>query len=284
MSYKNAMARLPMGGGKSMIFGPPPASPEERAQVLRAHGRLVDRLGGAFITAEDVGTSLADMEHIAETTAYVAGRAGGSGDPSPHTARGVIRAMQAAARFRWGSDRLTGKTVALQGCGNVGLELARQLTREGALIIANDLDRSRVARVVAECGATEAIDRIHAAAADVFAPCALGGVLDDATIPELRAELVVGGANNQLHEPRHGRTLMERGITYVPDYVANAGGVSYGGAMEIAKVPREEALARVELIYDTSLMVLEQARAEGIPPSDAADRIAEERIRTRRLD
>lgn len=283
MSFKNALARLPLGGGKAVILGRP--GPVDRAAVLRAHGRFVDRLGGAYITAEDVGTSLADMELIAETTRFVAGRAGLSGDPSPHTARGVFRAMQAAAMFRWGSDKLAGKTVALQGCGNVGYQLATQLAQAGARIIASDIDPAKVARAVADCGATEApIDRIHAVQADIFAPCALGAILDDRSIPELRVAMVVGGANNQLLEPRHGLMLEERGILYVPDYVANAGGVSFGGAIEVLKVSRPEAVKRVDAIYDTTLMVLERAKAEGIPPSDAADAIADERIRNRRID
>ncbi len=280
MSFKNALANLPLGGGKSVIMGRP--GPVDRAAVLRAHGRLVERLGGIYITAEDVGTSPADMEFIAETTRFVAGRAGTSGDPSPHTARGVFRAMQGAAMFRWGSDRLAGKTVALQGCGNVGFHLAKQLADAGARIVASDLDPARIARVVAEFGATEApTDRIHAIEADIFAPCALGAIFDDRSIPELRVALVVGGANNQLLEPRHGLLLELRGVLYVPDYVANAGGVSYGGAIEVVKVSKQEALERVDAIYDTTLMVLERAKAEGIPPSDAADRLAEERIRRR---
>ena len=282
MSFKNALARLPLGGGKSVIVAQP--GPVDRTAVLRAHGRFIERLGGTYMTGEDVGTTPADMEIIAETTRFVAGRPGTSGDPSPHTGRGVFRAMQAAAMFRWGSDRLAGKTVALQGCGNVGYHLASQLAAAGARIVASDIDPARVARVVAEFGATEApVDRIHAIEAEIFAPCALGAILDDRSIPELRVALVVGGANNQLLEPRHGSALEQRGITYVPDYVANAGGVTNGGAIEVMRLSKEEARGRVEAIYDTTLMVLERARAEGIPPSDAADRIAEERIRTRTI-
>jgi leucine dehydrogenase len=281
MSYKNAMANLPLGGGKSVILAPP--GPHDRRAVLRAHGHFVDRLGGRYITAEDVGTTVDDMEVIAETTAHVAGRRSGSGDPSPYTARGVFRAMQAAARFCWGSDDLSGRTVALQGCGSVGYQLARQLAEAGARLVVSDIVSERAARVVAECGARpEAPERIHAAQADVFAPCALGGVLDDRTIPALRVAMVVGAANNQLLEPRHGEMLAARGILYVPDYVANAGGVSYGGAIEIAKLSREEAARRLDGIYDTTLMVLERARAEGVAPFVAADRIAEERIATGR--
>lgn len=277
MSYKNALAGLPLGGGKAVILAP--EGPHDRADVLRAHGRFVSRFEGRYLTAEDVGTSLADMEFIAETTPFVAGRASTSGDPSPHTARGVFRAMQAAARFRWGSDDLAGRRVAIQGVGNVGLALARQLRQAGADVLVSDIDPARVRRAAEELGvAAAAPDLVHAADVDIFAPSALGGVLNDATIPHLRAALVVGAANNQLLEPRHGAALAARHILYVPDYVANAGGVCYGGAIEVAKVPPEEASRRVEAIYDTTLAVLEEAKQAGIPPSDAADRLAERRL------
>lgn len=277
MSYKNALAGLPLGGGKSVIMAPD--GPHDRAALFRAHGRFVDRFGGRYVTAEDVGTSPADMELIAEATRHVAGRERGSGDPSPHTARGVLRAMQAAARFRWGSDDLRGRTVAVQGVGSVGMHLVRLLADAGARTLVSDLDRSRVERAVREHGAVaEAPERIHAAAADVFAPSALGGGLHDGTIPGIRAALIVGAANNQLLEPRHGHALAERGILYVPDYVANAGGVCYGGSIEVLGLPVAGALARVEAIYDTTLAVLERARADGVPPFVAADRLAEERI------
>lgn len=281
MSFKNALARLPLGGGKSVILGRPGAV--DRPAWLRAHGRFIERLGGIYITAEDVGTSLADMEFIAETTRFVAGRSSTSGDPSPHTARGVYRAMQAGARVKWGSDDLKGKTVAVQGCGNVGFHLAVELARAGARIIAADIDPARVARAVRECGAVEAsIHSIHSVEADIFAPCALGAILHDQSIPELKVGVVCGGANNQLLEPRHGQALADRGILYVPDYVANAGGVTFGGSIEVLKLTRDATLKRVDEIYDTALMVLTRAAADGIPPSEAADRLAEERIRSGR--
>lgn len=283
MSYKNALARLPLGGGKSVIMGS--AGAVDRRAILRAHGRFIERLGGLYITAEDVGTTPDDMEIMAETTRFVAGRAGGSGDPSPHTGRGVFRAMQAAAAFRWGSDDLKGKTVALQGCGNVGYHLASQIAAVGGRLVVSDLDPAKVRRVVAEFGATEApADRIHAVEADVFAPCALGGILHDTSIAALRAAIICGGANNQLLEPRHGQVLADKGILYVPDYVANAGGVTFGGSVEVLKITAAEAAERVDQIYDTTLMVLERARTERVPPSEAADRLAEERIRSGTLD
>jgi leucine dehydrogenase len=278
MSYKTALAGLPLGGGKAVILAT--GAPVDRPAVLRAHGRFIDRFQGTYYTGEDVGTSPADMEFIAETTRFVAGRAKFSGDPSPHTARGVFRAMQAGAMIRWGTDRLAGKTVAVQGCGNVGYNLAWQLTEAGARVIASDIDPARVAKVVHDCQAAELpVDRIHEAAADIFAPCALGGILNDQTIPALKVGLICGGANNQLLEPRHGQLLRDRGILYVPDYVANAGGVSFGGSIEVLKLNLDDALTRVDQIYQTTLMVLERAAADRLPPSDAADRLAEERIR-----
>ena len=281
MSFKNALADLPLGGGKSVILGGPSAS--DRPAVLRAHGRFIERLHGLYVTAEDVGTSPADMELIAETTKYVAGRAGISGDPSPHTARGVFRAMQAGAKVTWGSDQLAGRTVALQGCGNVGYHLAVQLHHAGAKLIASDVDPAKVARVVREFGATEApIDRIHAAKADIFAPCALGGTLNDTSLPALKVGLICGGANNQLLEPRHGAALAAQKIVYVPDYVANAGGVLFGGSIEVLKLSRSATAVRIDAIYDTTLMVLDRASKEGIPPSEAADRLAADKIRAAR--
>jgi leucine dehydrogenase len=276
MSFKNALAGLPLGGGKSVILGAPN---QDRVAVLEAHGRAIDRLGGIYITGEDVGTTVADMDVIARTTKFVAGRGNGSGDPSPHTARGVFRAMQAAAKFRWGSDELRGRTVALQGCGNVGFNLAKELTRAGARVVASDIDPAKVDRVVNELGGTRHDPAaIHTVKADIFAPCAMGAVFDDRTIPVLAVTLVVGGANNQLLEPRHGEALEARGITYVPDYVANAGGVSHGGAIEVLKRSAAEAAKKVDGIYDTTMMVLERARQDRIPPSTAADRLAMEII------
>jgi len=283
MSYKNAMAGLPLGGGKAVIMAPDPG--HDRAAIFRAHGAFIDRLGGRFITGEDVGTSPADMELIAERTAHVAGRAGGSGDPSPNTAQGVYRSMQAAARMLWGSDDLAGRSVAVQGVGNVGLNLVRLLREAGASVLVSDIDPSRVATAVRDLDAAErAPEAIHREEVDIFAPCALGAGLNDQTIPEIRAAIVAGAANNQLAEPRHGHELHRRNVLYVPDYVANAGGVCYGGAVEVLKASPAEARARVNAIYDTTLGVLERARIDEVPPCIAADRIAEERIRSGRLE
>lgn len=276
MTYKNALAGLPIGGGKSIVVNNGKAA--DREQLFRAHGRLVNSFDGKYITAEDVGTSPADMEYILKETNYVAGLQGSSGDPSPHTARGVFRAMQAAAKHKWGSDDLSGKIVALQGCGHVGYFLAGELTRVGAKLIVTDVDSAKVKRVVDEYRATAvAPNEIYAAAADVFAPCALGGIVNDETIPQLKVELIVGGANNQLLEPRHGDALQQRGILYAPDYAANAGGVINGCCREMLGWDVPKTLAKTDAIYDTLLKIFTMAEQEKIPTYQAADRLAEER-------
>jgi leucine dehydrogenase len=276
MTYKNAVAGLNLGGGKSVIIGDNRMT--NREAIFRAHGRLVESLGGRYITAEDVGTSTSDMDFVKLETNHVAGLASKSGDPSPVTAHGVFRAVQASARERWGSDDLTGKVVAIQGCGSVGRYLAGELHEAGAKLIVTDIDPQRSKRVADETGAkVVGIDDIYSVAADIFAPCALGGCINDETIPQLKVEIVSGGANNQLLEPRHGDILEERGLLYAPDYVANAGGVInvYG---EIAGWDADKALNKSDEIYDTILGVFEIAKAENIPSYQAADRLAERRL------
>ena len=275
MTYKNALAGLPFGGGKSIILRKPEAV--DREKLFRAHGRMVNSLGGKYITAEDVGTSPADMEYILKETSYVGGLQGRSGDPSPHTARGVFRAMQATAKFRWGSDDLQGKTVAIQGCGHVGYFLAGELANVGARLMVSDVDAAKVKKLVEKYGAQAVTaDDIYSSNAQVFAPCALGGVLNDETIPKLKAELVVGAANNQLLEPRHGELLEQRGILYAPDYAANAGGVINGCCREMLGWDLERTLAKTDAIYDTLLKIFELAKREKVPTYQAADRLAEE--------
>ncbi|MDQ3082769.1 MAG: NAD-binding protein [Gemmatimonadota bacterium] len=278
MTYKNAVAGLDLGGGKSVILGDNRTS--NRESIFRAHGRFVESLGGRYITAEDVGTGTADMDFVHMETDHVAGLKAKSGDPSPVTAHGVFRSIQASAKHRWGSDDLTGKVVAIQGCGNVGRYLADELHEAGARLIVSDIDPERTARVARDTGA-EIVhgDDIYRAKADIFAPCALGGIINDETIPMLTVAIVSGGANNQLLEPRHGDVLEERGIQYAPDYVANAGGVInvFG---EVAGWDSERALRKADEIYDTILKVFEIAASEGIPSYVAADRLAERRLRT----
>jgi len=277
MTYKNAVAGLNLGGGKSVIIGD--NRTPNREMIFRAHGRFVESLGGRYVTAEDVGTSTTDMDFVHMETEYVAGLATKSGDPSPVTARGVFRSIQASAQHRWGSSDLRGKTITIQGCGNVGLYLAKELHAVGAKLIVSDIRPDRVKRVVDETGASVVEgDAIFSAKADIFAPCALGAIINDATIPQLKVEIVCGGANNQLLEPRkHGEALEKLGKLYAPDFVANAGGVInvYG---ELAGWTQERSLRKADAIFDTILGVFDIAKAEGIPSYEAADKLAERRI------
>ncbi len=275
MTYKNSLARLPLGGGKSIIMGDNKI--QDREKIFRAHGRFVNSLQGQYITAEDVGTSPADMEYVLQETSHVGGLQGRSGDPSPRTARGVFRAMQASARHCWGNDNLARKRVAIQGCGHVGYHLAEELHKAGALLVVADVDAEKVERVAAAFGAASvAQDKIYAVEAEIFAPCALGGILNDQTIPQLKAQIVCGAANNQLLEPRHGELLQERGILYAPDYAANAGGIISGCCIEILGWTVEATLKKIEAIHDTLLEIFEIARRDRIPTYQAADRLAEE--------
>src|ERR1044071_9225652 len=213
MTYKNAVAGLNLGGGKSVIIGDNKTA--EREMIFRAHGRFVESLGGRYITAEDVGTSTADMDYVHMKTDYVAGLAGRSGDPSPVTAHGVFRAIQASAKERWGSDDLSKKTIAIQGCGHVGYYLAKELHEAGATLVVTDIDGDRVKRVVAEFSARAVgSEEIYSVDADIFAPCALGAIINDKTIPLLKVEIVAGAANNQLLEEGHGEELEERKNIY----------------------------------------------------------------------
>lgn len=276
MTYKNALAGIPFGGGKSIILRPD--SVIDREKIFRAHGRFVESFGGRYITAEDVGTSPDDMAIVRRETSYAAGLHGLSGDPSPFTARGVFRALQAAAKHRWGADVITGRTVALQGCGNVGYHLASNLHQAGARLIVSDVDSLRTDRLVEEFGATAvAPDEIYRQQADVFAPCALGGVINDDTIPQLRVEIIAGGANNQLLEDRHGDELHKLGVLYAPDYAANAGGM-INGCRELLGWEPSQSAAKVDEIYHTVLDIFRTAEAEGLPTYKAADRLAEKRM------
>lgn len=282
MSYKNALAGLPLGGGKAVLRLP--AGGLDRAAMFRAFGRVVEGLGGRYVTAEDVGTSVDDMRAVAETTRHVAGlppqdgRPGGN--PSPFTARGVFVAMQAAAQRRFGSS-LDGLTVAVQGLGNVGRALCTLLHEAGARLIVAET-RPDVAEAVAQrTGALILMpDEIVAARADIFAPCALGGVLDRASIDRLQAVMVCGGANNVLASPEIGQCLAERDILYCPDYVVNAGGI-INVAAEYLGWSQDEVDRRVGETGRRLLRVLHHADAEGIAPNLAADRLARAMIAPR---
>jgi leucine dehydrogenase len=276
MTYKSALAGLPFGGGKAVIIGD--NRTPHRESIFRAHGRFVESFGGCYITAEDVGTTPADMEYVRLETRHVAGLAGGSGNPSPVTAYGVLRAMQAAAKHRWGSDDLKGVRVAVQGCGSTGYHLARELHARGARLVVADVDAARAESAAREFGAAVvAPDEIVGVEADVFSPCALGGVINDRTLTRLKAGVVTGSANNQLGEERHGDALEELGITYVPDYLANAGGL-VNGCRELLGWDVAETTQKVRAIYDTTLVVLGLAKAAGIAAHRMADRLAEARL------
>ena len=276
MTYKSAVAGINLGGGKSVIIGDNKRA--DREALFRAHGRFIATLGGRYITAEDIGTSPADMEYIKLETDHVAGLLGLSGDPSPVTAYGVYVGMKATARVRWGSDSLSGKTVAVQGAGKVAYYLMQHLHAEGARIIATDIDTEKVKRAVQEFGAVPVTPEvIYDQEADIYAPCALGATVNDETLPRLKVQLIAGGANNQLAENRHGDELERRGILYAPDYVINGGGVInvYG---ELHRWPVERAKKKAGEIYDTLLRIFDIAKKERIPTYRAADRLAEQRV------
>ena len=276
MTYKNAVAGLNLGGGKSVIIGDNKTA--QREMLFRAHGRFVDSLGGRYVTAEDVGTSVEDMDFVHMETKYVTGIGSKSGDPSSVTAHGVFRAIEASACERWGDDSLAGKTVAVQGCGHVGYHLAMELHAAGAELIVSDIDPVRAQRVVDLTGASVVSGNdIYGVKADIFAPCALGGIINSDTIPQLKVEIVSGAANNQLLETVHGDQLEARNILYAPDYVANAGGV-INVYSELTGWTRDRALRKADEIFETVLTVFKLARDRGIPTYRAADRVAEQRI------
>jgi leucine dehydrogenase len=278
MTYKNAVAGLNLGGGKSVIIGNNKTS--DRELIFRAHGRFVESLGGRYITAEDVGTSTADMDYVHMETKNVSGLAGRSGDPSPVTAHGVFRAIQASAKERWGQDDVANRTIAVQGCGHVGYYLAKELHEAGARLVVTDIDAERVRRAVSEFGAKGvAPDEIYGVKADIFAPCALGAVINDKTIPQLKVQVVAGAANNQLLEERHGDLLEQKEILYAPDYVANAGGV-INVYSELAGWTSARSFRKADEIYDTVLRVFSIAKGDRVPTYQAADRLAEQRIKT----
>lgn len=276
MTFKAAVAGLDLGGGKSVILGDNKTA--ERENLFRAHGRHVELMGGRYITAEDVGTSPQDMAYVRQETSYVGGLQERSGDPSPVTAFGVYRGMKACALFKYGDESLCDKTIAVQGLGHVGYCLCKALNEEGAHLIVTDIDQEKVDRVVREFGAKSVgADEIYAVDADIFAPCALGAVINDDTIDVLKVDIIAGGANNQLAEDRHGNALDARGIIYAPDYVVNSGGLISVNA-ELAGWTMEQAHAKAGEIHNIILGVLEIARDEGIPSYRAARRLAERRI------
>ena len=281
MTYKAAVAGLDLGGGKAVIIGDPGIKSEG---LFRAFGRAVESLGGRYITAEDMNTNVDDMNHIRRETRWVTGTGkatGGSGDPSPVTAWGVFHGIRATLEVVFGSPDVRGKKVAVQGCGHVGYYLAGYLAEAGAQLYYTDINGSKVRRCVDEFGG-EAVDgeAFYGLDVDVLAPCAIGGIINHATIPHLKAPIIAGGANNVLdHETRDGEALEERGITYAPDYVINAGGLINVYA-ELKQLPRQKAMDDAAAIFSTVKSVINSAKSDGMTTINAANKLAEQRIAT----
>ena len=280
MTYKSAVARTGLGGGKSVMIAKP-KEPKSR-ELFRAMGRFIETFGGTYITAEDVGTSVDDMVHVRDETRWVTGlprELGGSGDPSPFTARGTWLGIRCCLQRAFGSPDPKGRTVAVQGLGNVGMGVAKLLAKDGATIVACD-PKKDVQMVARRLGATiVGLDEIYDVACDVFSPNALGAVVNDATIPRIRAPIIAGAANNQLAEARHADVLRDRGVLYAPDFVINAGGI-INVSIEFAPGGYDEAasMERVELIDDALQAVFDTAEEDGVSTLDAAMRVAKRRL------
>ena len=279
MTYKSAGAGLDLGGGKAVIIGDPATDKTEG--LLRAYARFVESLGGRYITAEDVGTTQADMDLIWRETRHVTGvsRAlGGSGDPSEATAYGVLHAMQAVAGRLWDSRDLADRHIVVSGVGKVGYALCRHLVETRAHVTVSDIVPAAVERALSAFG-IDAVppEKAHSVECDIYSPCALGGVLNATTIPELRCAAIVGSANNQLAETADADRLADIGVTYAPDYIVNAGGV-INIAEELVGYSRERAYGNIRRIAQTTTAVLETASADGTTTAAAADRLAERRI------
>ncbi|HEY3682859.1 MAG TPA: Glu/Leu/Phe/Val dehydrogenase dimerization domain-containing protein [Streptosporangiaceae bacterium] len=281
MTYKNALAGLDHGGGKAVIIGDPRTDKSEA--LLRAYGRFVQSLGGRYVTACDVGTYSADMDVIARECGHVTGRTeayGGAGDSSVLTALGVFQGMRAAAEHAWGAPTLNGRTVGIEGVGKVGHRLVEHLLADGARVMVADVDPAAVERVRARHPEVRALPdsaALIAADLDVYAPCALGGTLDDTSVRTLRASVVCGAANNQLAHGGIEKQLADHGVLYAPDYVVNSGGVIQV-ADEIEGFVFERAKAKAELIFQTTRRIFAIADDDGVPPAVAADRLAEHRM------
>jgi len=284
MTYKSALAGLPLGGGKTVIYGDASAlrkDPIKREAFWRAFGRYLEGLNGRYITAEDVNTSTQDMVYVNMETDNVVGLPGRSGDPSPYTARGVYNSVLACLKHVYGDKSPAGKVVAVQGLGNVGYYLCKYLNEAGAKLIVTDIKQESIDRVVKEFGATAvAPDDIYSVECDVYAPCALGATVNDVTIPLFKCKIVCGGANNVLKDaPVHGQALQDRGIVYAPDYLANAGGV-INVCYELAEggYSEEAALRDIDRIYVRMKEILTIAKETGRLTYQVADELAEKRI------
>ncbi len=284
MTYKNALAGLDHGGGKAVIIGDP--ATDKTPALLRAYGRFVASLGGRYVTACDVGTYVADMDVVAQENRWTTGRSvenGGAGDSSVLTAFGVFQGMRASAQARWGEPTLSGRRVGIAGVGKVGYHLVGHLLEDGAEVVVTDVRPQAVQRVLERYPRVAAVadtDALIREPLDVYAPCALGGALNDETVPNLTAAVICGAANNQLAHPGVEKDLADRGILYAPDYVVNAGGVIQV-ADELHGFDFERAKAKAAKIFDTTLAIFDRAETDGIPPAAAADRLAEQRVADR---
>lgn len=286
MTYKAAITGLNLGGGKAVIVGD---SKKDKTEALfRKFGQFVDRLGGKYITAEDVGTSTNDMENVSKETKFVTGlpeNLGGGGDPSPLTAYGVYMGMKASAKFAWKDDSLAGKRIVVQGIGHVGEHLVKLLSEEKADIVITDINTENVKRISEEYK-TSIInpDEVYTQKMDIYAPCALGATLNDDTIPKLKCKIVAGCANNQLEKQnQHGTMLVEKGIIYAPDFLINAGGL-ISVYCELNGWNKDQAVERATKIYDTTLDILKLSEDKNIASYLAANQIAEERIMLRKKE
>jgi leucine dehydrogenase len=282
MTYKYAAAGVNLGGGKAVIIGDPKC--KDREPIFRALGKFITRLRGKYITGEDVGTNLRDMEYIRMETEYVVTLPtylGGAGDIAPMTAFGVIRAIQACCKRVYGSDSLEGKKVAVQGLGAVGHNVVEQLNEHGGKMVVSDIDPGRVEAMVVNHGVEKVDpDAIYDVDCDIFCPCALGGIINDETLDCLKCKIICGSANNQLKDERHGRLLEKKGVVYAPDYIANSGGTIYDtDRLGVGGVSHERGREKVSRIYQNMERVFEIADRDKIPTYLAADRMAEERIR-----
>ncbi|MCC7014380.1 MAG: Glu/Leu/Phe/Val dehydrogenase [Planctomycetes bacterium] len=280
MTYKSAVADTGLGGGKSVILGDPKI---KSPALFETMGAFVDSLGGKYITAEDMNIGIADLEIVRRKTRWVTGlslQAGGSGNPSPYTARGAFHGMRAVLEEAFGSPSFKGKRVLIQGVGAVGGRLAELLKEAGAHVIICDINETRVAELCKKHGFESVSDATHLdVPCDVYSPCARGATLNDASIPKLKCKAIAGVANNQLHEPRHGDVLRDKGILYAPDYVINAGGIINVSLEMIAGGYNEaKAVAKIDRIYDNLKQVFAIAREQKISTHVAADRLAEQRI------
>jgi leucine dehydrogenase len=281
MTYKAAAAGLNLGGGKAVIIGDPKKDKTEF--LFRTFGAYVNSLNGKYITAEDVGTSVSDMSYVFMETPYVTGipvSFGGSGDPSPYTAHGVLMGVKAAAKYKLGADNLKGLRVGVQGLGNVGSHLVDYLMKEGAVVTVADIDKDKIKKVT-DRHQVQVLDpeEIITSDCDIFAPCALGAVINDRTIQKLKCKIIAGGANNQLAELRHGDALLELGILYAPDYVINAGGLM-NVFVELEGYSSERAFEKTTQVYDNLMQVFKISKEENIGTQRAADRLAEKRIKS----